>query len=201
MAWAKNGTPLTLGSALDDMDINDLTATKFNQFMLHTLRVGTGVSNNYRCLTTFDNNGATDYAWRRSVNDGGEALVVDQSSIDFDDGMEDAADKFFVIYGCNIDGEEKLFISNQCQSNLIAGAGQYPQRQSLVAKVDVSTNTGQYTDIDINNDLAGSYDTSSNFSALGSDITDLYVVQDGAIFYETDTNKAYVLYNGSWTEL
>ena len=24
---------------------------------------------------------------------------------------------------------------------------------------------------------------------------------DGSIFYETDTNKSYVLYNGSWTEL
>jgi hypothetical protein len=33
MAWGKNGTPLTLGSALDDMDITDLTATKFNQFL------------------------------------------------------------------------------------------------------------------------------------------------------------------------
>jgi len=26
-------------------------------------------------------------------------------------------------------------------------------------------------------------------------------VVDGSIFYETDTNKSYVLYNGSWTEL
>ena len=26
-------------------------------------------------------------------------------------------------------------------------------------------------------------------------------IQDGSIFYETDTNKSYVLYSGSWSEL
>mgnify|MGYP006168805177 FL=1 len=26
-------------------------------------------------------------------------------------------------------------------------------------------------------------------------------IEDGSIFYETDTNKSYVLYNGSWTEV
>ena len=26
-------------------------------------------------------------------------------------------------------------------------------------------------------------------------------IEDGSIFYETDNNKSYVLYNGSWTEL
>ena len=26
-------------------------------------------------------------------------------------------------------------------------------------------------------------------------------IEDGSIFHETDTNKSYVLYNGSWTEL
>ena len=200
MAWSKNGTPLTLGSALDDIDITDLTATKFNQFMLNTFTAGRTTSYNYRFLTTFDNNGATDYAWRRSVNGGGEAPFGNQASIDFDDGMEDAADKFCVIYGCNIDGEEKLFISHLVQDGLSTGAATAPVRQELVGKVDVTTNTGQYTRIDVNNDLAGDYDTSSNLSALGSD-GDLYVVQDGAIFYETDTNKSYVLYNGSWTEL
>ena len=35
MAWGKNGTPLTLGSALDDLDITDLSGLKFNQFLTH----------------------------------------------------------------------------------------------------------------------------------------------------------------------
>ena len=41
----------------------------------------------------------------------------------------------------------------------------------------------------------------TNLSALGSDGVESMTVQDGAVFYETDTNKAYVLYDGSWSEL
>jgi ribosomal protein L27 len=40
----------------------------------------------------------------------------------------------------------------------------------------------------------------SNFTVLGSDEV-LYVVQDGAIFYEKDTNKEYIISNNTWTEL
>ena len=62
------------------------------------------------------------------------------------------------------------------------------------------------TRIDINNPNGGSFDTNSNLSALGSDLTPAAAVaapavQDGSIFYETDTNKSYVLYDGSWSEL
>ena len=64
---------------------------------------------------------------------------------------------------------KKLFISFQVHGNLTAGAAAAPNRTEIVAKVDVTTNTGQYTRIDVNNDLAGSYDTSSNISALGTD--------------------------------
>jgi hypothetical protein len=203
MVWAKAGTK-TLGSAGNDIDINNLTANKFNQFMLHTLTGGRTTSHNYRCLTTFDNNGASDYAWRRSANGGTDVAnssTQSQNYIDFDDGLEDACDKFYIIYGCNIDGEEKLFISNHCQGGLSTGAGTAPNRQELVAKVDTTTNTGQYTDIDINNDLTGSYDTDSNLSAIGSDGTASLNVQDGAIYYDTTLNKEYVLYNNTWTEV
>ena len=38
-----------------------------------------------------------------------------------------------------------------------------------------------------------------------AEITSLYQgapnIQDGAVFYETDNNKSYVLYDGSWSEL
>ena len=203
MAWKKAGYN-TLGSAGNDIDINNLTANKFNQFMLYTLTGGRTTSHNYRCLTTFDNNGASDYAWRRSVNgttDVANSSTQSQNYIDFDDGLEDACDKFYIMYGCNIDGEEKLFISNHCQGGLSTGAGTAPNRQELVAKVDTTTNTGQYTDIDINNDLTGSYDINSNLSVIGSDGATSTKLQDGAIYYETDTNKEYVLYNNTWTEL
>jgi hypothetical protein len=38
-------------------------------------------------------------------------------------------------------------------------------------------------------------------SGDGIKIEDTQKIIDGSIFYETDTNKSYVLYNGSWTEL
>ena len=42
----------------------------------------------------------------------------------------------------------------------------------------------------------------TNLAVLGSDITPSGVkVQDGAIYYETDTNKEFLLYNDVWTEL
>ena len=85
----------------NDIDINNLTANKFNQFMLHTLTGGRTTSHNYRCLTTFDNNGASDYAWRRSANGGTDVAnssTQSQNYIDFDDGLEDACDKFYIIY-------------------------------------------------------------------------------------------------------
>ena len=195
MAWAKNGTPLTLGSALDDMDITDLTATKFNVFMLHTLST---VAKDHR-LTT-DNNGATDYAWRRSANGGADdATNINKQYIDMNSGNNGAKDCLGIVYGVNIDGEEKLFMSFQCETT--AGASNPPSRNENVSKVDVTTNTGQYTRIDINNTLAGDYLTSSNLSALGSEGVESLDVQDGAIYYDTDLNKEYVLYNNAWTEL
>ncbi len=51
----------------------------------------------------------------------------------------------------------------------------------------------------------GDFLTGSNLSALGGDITpvaqDPPKVQDGAVFYEKDTNKEYILNNGVWTKL
>tara|TARA_R110000822_G_C15149326_1_gene477074 strand:+ start:47 stop:808 length:762 start_codon:yes stop_codon:yes gene_type:complete len=44
--------------------------------------------------------------------------------------------------------------------------------------------------------------TPSGTPAYETDFTDVSpIIVDGSIFYATDTNKSYVLYNGSWTEL
>ena len=37
MVWQVNGTPLTLTGTADDMDITDLTARVFNQFLIHKI--------------------------------------------------------------------------------------------------------------------------------------------------------------------
>jgi hypothetical protein len=166
LAWSKNGTPDTLGSSGDTLTISDLTALKFNQFMTHIIFV-TGAK---RLLTTTDNNTATDYAWRRSANGGADTTQINQANMDFDDGMETAGDGFYITYGINISSEEKLFISfGTAVPASGTGAGTASDRNEIVGKVDTTTNSVQYTRIDIDNDLAGSYDTSSNLSALGTD--------------------------------
>jgi hypothetical protein len=55
--------------------------------------------------------------------------------------------------------------------------------------------------------LNGNVDEMSIWNRVltSSEISSLYTqspnIEDGSIFYETDTNKSYVLYNGSWTEV
>ena len=143
------------------MDITDLTATKFNQFLIHTLDTAI-----HRCNITTDDNNNTDYARRQSYNGGADATGINESLMTMSNSSD--GDQFLVVYGINITSEEKLFMSN-CVDQTTAGAGTAPARKEFVSKVDTTTNTGQYTRIDINNSDVGSFDTSSNLSALGSD--------------------------------
>ena len=64
MAWAINGTPLTLGSALDDMDITDLSGNKFNQILIHTIDNGSAIAERITC----NNDGGSLYAERQQVD-------------------------------------------------------------------------------------------------------------------------------------
>ena len=193
MAWGKNGTPLTLGSALDDMDITDLTAKKFNQFLWHKIASSDAVGS-----MTFNNNANSVYARRRSTNGGTDSTLVSQAAILYDIG--DVNDEFVIGYICSISGEEKLILAFH-NNRQATGAGTAPSRGEYTAKF-VPSPDADITRIDFNNTTgSGSYDTSSNLSVLGSDGVGSLKVQDGAIYYETDTNKSYVLYNSTWSEL
>ncbi len=163
MAWAKNGTPNTLGADGDDIDITDLTAYKFNQFMSHTLSTS---ARNHR--VTYDNNGATDYAWRQSIGGATDNLATSQQYTNWNNGIGGSDDAFTIVYVLNIDGEEKLEIGYHMTQNG-TGAASSPYRREFVSKVDTTTNTGQFTRIDMTNSGAGDYLTNSNLSAIGSD--------------------------------
>ena len=162
MAWAKNGTPNTLSGTADDIDITDLTARTYNQFMIHLIASGNIMSD-----CTLDNNGNTDYARRTSAN-GSEATGTSETWFDINHAMAAANDKFSIFYIINIDSEEKLIIGFTNERGT-AGAASAPNRLEFVNKVDTSTNSGQFTRIDCNNDRTGDYATDSNFSALGTD--------------------------------
>lgn len=165
LAWGKNGTPLTLGSELDDMDITDLTAYKFNQFMVHFI---SGASSTCTPDMTFDNTGGDDYARRNSTNGGADSTVLSAAFVENGlGGIGTGTDSFTIDYVCNIASEEKLGIYFNIAAP--AGAGTAPSRAEGVFKKDTTTDTVQFTRVDINNTDGGGFATSSNMSALGTD--------------------------------
>ena len=60
---------------------------------------------------TIDNNTATDYAYRQSQNGGTDSTGIDQARIPTTANGGNSGDEFTIRYGCNIAGEEKLFMS------------------------------------------------------------------------------------------
>lgn len=194
MVWNKLGTT-TLSSAGDDLDITSMTANKFNQVLIHVPTAGGGTK---QISMNFDNNTNTDYAFRRNQN-GTETAFTSQTKISsFIRDRDD--DGFTVSYILSIDSEETLLIGFGTD-NVAAGATTVPDRNELAGKMDTTTSTSQFTRIDINNPSSGSFDTDSNLTVIGSDGVESLNVQDGAIYYDTDLNKEYVLYNNTWTEV
>ena len=190
MVWRKAGTT-TLGSAGDDLDITSMTTNTFNQFLVHIISSGDA-----SIYTTFNNDTGSDYARRTCHNGGTDGTSTSDSSLDI--GFGNADDKLYVHYWVDIAGEEKLGIAHACNRNT-TGAGNAPKRVEQAMKF--TDTSARITRIDQNNNLSGSYDTNSNITAIGSDGTEALNVQDGAIYYDTDLNKEYVLYNNTWTEV
>ena len=162
IAWAKNGTPHTLSSSASSVEITDLTAQTFNQFMSHLIQVTGNINSNWQ----LDGVTNSDYARRRSRNGGTDSTEVSQTSSNMGNGT--GSDILIIGYAINVDSEEKLIIANTCEAET-AGAGTAPSRTEYVGKMDTSTNSGQFTQVKISESSAGSYDTDSNLSALGTD--------------------------------
>ena len=192
MAWIKNGTPDTLGSAGDLMTISDMSASKFNMFMIHEIGSGT-----IETTAILNNDTGTNYAYRYSIDGAADGTGVSQTKYSGNAGA--SPDRFYIIYTSSISGEEKLGINVLNESNT-AGAGTAPRRMELVSKY-VPSPDADITRIDDTNTGGGDFAISSNLSALGSDGTESLNVQDGAIYYDTTLNKEYVLYNNTWTEV
>ena len=159
MAWAKNGTPTTLGSPADDIDIIDLTEKKFHSFLFHRINSGEAQSR-----VTFNNDGDSEYNQRYESNGGSLTTLTSQTYLS---NWNDATyDEFMIIYMVDIDNEEKLGIYNLSQQKA-AGASNVPARTKGVFKfTDV---TPQVTRIDINNGSTGDFAADSNLSAIGTD--------------------------------
>jgi hypothetical protein len=190
MVWGKAGTT-TLGSAGDNIDSGTITASKCNQFLSHEIASG-----NTTAQFTFNGSTGSEYASRWSNNGGSENVYATQSSFDGYFSSSTAYDIFNIIYNSSIVGEEKLSIMFTVDTGG-SGAGNAPQRAELVSKYVPSSLSTTITKIECDNTGSGSFDTGSNLSVLGSDITTAAAIpfeanaQVGSRFEETDTRKMY----------
>jgi len=161
LAWAKNGTPDTLSSSGDTLEVNDMNPYKFNSVMQHTLDTGGTIYNAER----FSNNTSSQHAVRVSTNGGADATGVSRNDMTTYGDPESNPMAMFG-YFINIDGEEKLFIGFGI-SQKTAGASTAPSRRETVGKFAVTS--GQATVFGTYNGGTGDYNTNSNISILGTD--------------------------------
>ena len=172
IAWAKNGTPYSTTDETDtNLTISDLDARTFNMFMAHiNEKSGKLVLNEYYL---FNDNTNTDYAQRDSVNGGADGTTT--SDTDIYSGGGTAYNRQWFVYGyiINISGEEKLVMMWEVERGGISGgAGTAPERIDQVGKYDTTSNSGQFTQMDLKNLTNASYTNygdSCNFSMLGTD--------------------------------
>lgn len=158
MGWQVTGTPVTLGSAADDMDITDLTVLKFNVILSDIIPTGQIDIN-----LTLNDTGASNYARRQSFNGGADGTSASDSNVPMSTNV--TVPQFDIQYMININGEEKLVIRFQIRAGT-AGAANPPDRIEMGWKF---APTGDVTRIDLNNPDTGSFDTNSNLSVLGTD--------------------------------
>jgi len=191
MAWNKLGST-TLGSAGDSVDIGTITANETMNTMFHVINNGSTTDGTLR----FNNNSSANYP-NRWCNNGGTENTSTTLTYSLA-GYWGSEDSLGINYICNVSGKEKLNIMYSVARGS-AGAGNYPNRRESVGKF--TETTGQITDIEGFNEQAGSFDINTNLTVLGSEGIEELNVQDGAIYYDTDLNKEYVLYNNTWTEV
>lgn len=163
-AWARNGTPDTLTSASTTLAITDLTAYKFNVFIMHCFPNGSEAIEPRFSLT---NNSGTGHANRGSKNGAADTTVT--SNNNWVTNVTDAADdNFNISYFSNIDAEEKLAIIFSVVNNG-SGAGNAPQRREVVGKYNDGSSNSQVTVIYNIDTATDKKAIDSNLSALGTD--------------------------------
>jgi hypothetical protein len=190
MAWNKLGTT-TLGSAGDTISVS-FTTNKFINAFWHEFETGGSALPQVR----LNGSSSSVYAYRDSLNGGSDTTGT---STDIWNTALSSNVQFCMMYIVNISGEEKLGIYH-ITDTLFDGAGTAPRRQESVGKF-VPSPDADITQIDVVNTDTGDFDTDCNLSVIGSDGVEELNVQDGAIYYDTDLNKEYVLYNNTWTEV
>jgi len=195
MVWGKAGST-TLTSTSNTLNISGITANDTFTVLNNPIGTGNVVSQRVGYGSLDDQ---ANYAYRHCANFGSESVSTSAQTRGLWYNNAGVDQRFTVAYCVNLAGKEKLFIAVVNEATTTGNTA-----PELIETVHKWTNTTNRFDnlgvVSTTNNAA--YGVDSNISALGSDITPAAVkVQDGAIFYETDTNKEFLLSNNTWTEL
>ena len=191
MAWSKAGSVNTAASGtVNILNVSSLPDSKFYMGLFHNSTHGQNSS--VRMGNSSIDTGS-NYAYRSSRNGASDGTTTSNSDGIRVNDNAGSSPWLSVMYIANISGEEKLLIGNTVE-RMTAGAGNAPNRNEAVGKFAFTSNP-----IDIIQMNSANMPSGTNFSMLGSDGVESLNVQDGAVFYETDTNKEYVLYNNVWS--
>ena len=192
MAWGKAGST-TLSSASDTLDVTGFTASKTMQTLQHGILNSS--SNKLTTRGNFNGDTGNNYAYRTKDNGGTEENGGSISYWRVGAGLNPTGgDNFIVSYMVNIASEEKLMLSWINNGNA-SGAGNAPQRGETACKW--ANTSDQVTDIDQANVGNGDYDTNTNLTVLGSDLTPAVAisgidnVQDNSLFVDKVNARRY----------
>ena len=162
MAWGKNGTPDTLTSAGDTLEISDLSANNFIQLLNHKLVDNNLPQINFRVGTGSVDTGS-NYAYRRNRHGtegtGGNVAFVQTEAL-----VGIGTPSMNITYICNIAGEETLTMNENINANTAGNTA--PARQTTVGKWATTT---QIDTVHYVNTNTGDMGVDSNLSALGAD--------------------------------
>ena len=190
MVWGKAGST-TLTTTGDDITSSVSNSNTYTTMSYHIN------SGNIGTQIRFNGDTGSNYSKRTSEEGGSDTTATSQSGIF---SVSAGSHPMFQIeYICNISSEEKLVIGFNGWG---AGTGA-PARTEIAGKW--ANTSDVISSMTHNNTGNGDYNTDSNLSVLGSELTPAatqdVTVTDGSIFNETDTNKEYILYNNTWTEV
>ena len=187
MAWGKAGST-TKSSASQLLDTT-ISSNKTNMLLRHIISSG-----NTAVYYKFNSSTGNEYSFRSSENESNDGETPNTSRVLYDTGG-DAGDKFDVTYSVNIATEEKLFIAEQVNSDG-SGASTAPIRGQFCGKWNNTTDLASTVNT-FCTDQSGNFNTGSNVTVLGSDITPaaaipaLDNVQDGSLFVDKVNANRY----------
>ena len=193
MVWSKAGSVNTaVSGTVNILNVSSLPDSKFYMGLFHNSSHGQNASVRMGNSTVVTSGNLYRHTAERNGGSGNTPSSANNDGIRVNDNAG-SSPWFSVMYIANFSGQDKLLIGNTVE---LMASGTATNRNMVYGKFAFTSNP-----IDIIQMNSANMPSGTNFSMLGSDGVESLNVQDGAVYYETDTNKSYVLSGTTWSEL